>query len=71
MVTYSCPACFKVYDKFEDLDIHRRTVHGRDAHGNLVIDARTPLMRIEALEAKIAAVYAEIVTLRTEMEKRP
>ena len=69
-ITYSCPACFKAYDRFEDLDTHRRTTHGRDGHGNLVIDARSPLeRRLSALEQQVALLRSEIAALRTALER--
>ena len=61
MITYSCPACVKVYTTFGDLNTHRIAVHGRDAHGNLVRDSRTPRLT--------AALAAEIAALRDENDR--
>lgn len=72
-ITYSCPACFKVYDLFGDLNTHRSTVHGRDAYGNLVryVDARPTIdQRLSGIEQQVTALQADIAALRALLEKR-
>jgi predicted dithiol-disulfide oxidoreductase (DUF899 family) len=59
-VTFSCPACANVYDTFDGLDAHRKSVHGRTADGALWIDARSPLeRRVAALERQVALLHSE------------
>ena len=72
MVTYSCPACFAVYDTFDAMDTHRRTLHGRDGHGNLVIDANPAVeKRLARLEQQIVVLFSDMAALRALLEKRP
>lgn len=48
---FVCPACYKAYDKIEDLINHRQNVHGWKVYGySSSIEAR--LSRIEEIVAQ-------------------
>ena len=62
LYTYTCPVCFKMYERIDDLMTHQKAAHNSGAS---YIDARDPMQR---LESRIASLEEQVRRLTLEIE---